>query len=177
MLNRYKKLWKFLTWQTQMLYLWSSYHDFFSSWGIWFAKTWFVPQKWLEGVNKKLSKTSQNIRFLAQFLPFFKTTRTNMPYLMHYLTLHHWSKFQTNLTSFEGVLHGKPPKIGPRWLLLCLHVFANSRLLTVSYLFRKASFTLSCFFLKTDIALQTIYKVISVLPKAFWYWICHFHCN
>ena len=140
-------------------------------------KTWFVTQKWLEGVNKKLSKTSQNIRFLAQFLPFFKTTRTNMPYLMHYLTLHHWSKFQTNLTSFEGVLHGKPPKIGPRWLLLCLHVFANSRLLTVSYLFRKASFTLSCFFLKTDIALQTIYKVISVLPKAFWYWICHFHCN
>ena len=52
-------------------------------------KTWFVTKKWLEGVNKKLSKTSQNIRFLSQFLPFFKTTRTNMPYLMHYLTLHH----------------------------------------------------------------------------------------
>ena len=53
----------------------------------------------------------------TDFLPFFKTTRKTIPYLLHYFTLHHWSKFQSNLTSFEGVLHWKQPKTGPRWLL------------------------------------------------------------
>ena len=32
-------------------------------------------------------------------------------------------------------------------------------------------------FLDTDIALQIIYKVISVFPKTLRYWVCHFHCN
>ena len=53
---------------------------------------------------------SQNINFLAQFQVFFKNEMETVICLMHYNTLYHWSKFQTNLTTFQWVTSKKPPR-------------------------------------------------------------------
>ena len=45
-----------------------------------------------------------------QFSSFFNTSIKTVAYLVHHLTCHHWSKFQTKLTTFWGVLAKKQPK-------------------------------------------------------------------
>ena len=37
---------------------------------------------------------------------------------MHYITLHHWTKFQTNLTTFQCVMSKKPPRSSLKLYLL-----------------------------------------------------------
>ena len=49
---------------------------------------------------------------------------------MHYFGLHQWSKFKTNLTTFQGVTSKKPHKSSLKWyfLLVRKHLkFENSR--------------------------------------------------
>ena len=54
---------------------------------------------------------SQKISLLAQFWPFFNTSIRAVANLMHdHLVCHHWSKFNTKLTAFWGVLAKKTPK-------------------------------------------------------------------
>ena len=54
MLNRYEKLWKFLTWQSKMLY---SYHDYASLWDLSFAKKLGRNSN---GVIERKRKTSES---------------------------------------------------------------------------------------------------------------------
>ena len=60
---------------------------------------------------------SLKVVFMAQFQVFFKNKIKTITYLMHYVALHHWSKFQTNLTTFQWVTSKKnaqkQPKIVP----------------------------------------------------------------
>ena len=53
---------------------------------------------------------SQKINFVAQFRPILNATIKAVAYLMHHLACHHWSKFQTKLTTFWGALTKNPPK-------------------------------------------------------------------
>ena len=46
---------------------------------------------------------------------------------MHYVTLHHWSKFETNLTTFQWVTSKKPPRSSLK-LYLLLKTFEISKL-------------------------------------------------
>ena len=45
-----------------------------------------------------------------QFRPFLNTSIKTVAYLTHHLACHYWSKFQTKLTTFGGVLAKNPPK-------------------------------------------------------------------
>ena len=54
---------------------------------------------------------SQKISFLAQFWPFLTTSIKTVAYLIHHLVRHHWSKFQSKLKTFLGVL-GPLTKMG-----------------------------------------------------------------
>ena len=78
------------------------------------------------GVRRRKPKTSQNdpencffgsISGAFQFLNFRKKIKT-ITYLMHCVTLHHWSKFQTNLTTFPGVKSKKLPRSSLKLYLL-----------------------------------------------------------
>ena len=53
---------------------------------------------------------SVKISFLPQFQPFLITSIKTVAYLMHHLSCHNWSKFQTQLTTFQGFLAKRPPK-------------------------------------------------------------------
>ena len=53
---------------------------------------------------------SQKISFLTQYWPFLNISIKAVAYLMHHLVCHHWSKFQTKLTSFWGVMAKKQSK-------------------------------------------------------------------
>ena len=53
---------------------------------------------------------SQKISFWAQFQPLLRITIKAMTFLIHYFIFHHWSKLQTNLTTFWEVLAKKLPK-------------------------------------------------------------------
>ena len=75
-----------------------------------FADDWGVTHRAQDGVNQKPLKMSQKIIFLAQFQVFFKNKMKTIMSLMHFNALHHWSKFQTNLTTFQWVTSKKPPK-------------------------------------------------------------------
>ena len=46
---------------------------------------------------------------------------------MYYVTLHHWSKFQTDLTTFQWVTSKKPPKSSLK-LYFLLKTFEISKL-------------------------------------------------
>ena len=70
---------------------------------------------------------SQKIVFLAQFQVFFKKKIKPITCLMHYVTLHHWSKFQTNLITFQWVTTKKPPRSSLK-LYLLLKTFEISKL-------------------------------------------------
>ena len=70
---------------------------------------------------------SQKINFLAQFQVFFKNKIKTITCLMHYVTLHHWSKFETNLTTFQWVTFKKPPGSSLK-LYLLLKTFEISKL-------------------------------------------------
>ena len=49
------------------------------------------------------AKISLKISFFAQLQPFHKTSVKTVAYLVHHLACQHWSKFQTKLTTFQGV--------------------------------------------------------------------------
>ena len=70
---------------------------------------------------------SLKVVFLAQFEVFFKNKIKTITYLMHYVALHHWSKFQTNLTTFQWVTSKKPPRSSLK-LYLLLKTFEISKL-------------------------------------------------
>ena len=56
--------------------------------------------------------------FLAQFWVFFKNKIKTVICLMRYLALHDWLKFQTNLTTFQGVMSKEPPGSSLQWYFL-----------------------------------------------------------
>ena len=73
---------------------------------------------------------SQKIKFLAWFQVFFKNKMKTVICLMHYNALHHWSKFQTNFSTFQWVTFKKPPRSSLKlnFLLVWKHLkFQNSR--------------------------------------------------
>ena len=78
------------------------------------AKSLDVTHRVWEDINKKNSQKSQKNSFLAQFQPFLNTSKRTIQYLMHHLTCHHWSKFQTKLTTFWGVLAKKNTQKQPK---------------------------------------------------------------
>ena len=70
---------------------------------------------------------SQKIGFLARFQVFFNNKTKTMTSLMLYVTLHHWLKFQTNLTTFQWVMPQKPVRSSLK-LYLLLKTFEISKL-------------------------------------------------
>ena len=70
---------------------------------------------------------SQEIGFLAQFQVFFKNKIKTITCLMHYVALHHWSKFQRNLTTCQWVTSKKSPRSSLK-LYLLLKTFEISKL-------------------------------------------------
>ena len=62
------------------------------------------------GVTQNPFKMSHKISFLAQFQVLFKNKIKTVPSLMHYDALHHWSKFQTNLTILQWATSKKPTR-------------------------------------------------------------------
>ena len=50
--------------------------------------------------------------FWLNFRRFLGNLTKAVTFLMHYNELHHWSKFQANLTIFQWVISKKPPKSG-----------------------------------------------------------------
>ena len=82
------------------------------------VEDWGVTQRKEEDVNQKPFKISQKIGFLVQFQVFFKNKIKTITYLMHYVTLHHWLKFQTNLTTFQWVTSKKLPRSSLKLYLL-----------------------------------------------------------
>ena len=90
------------------------------------AEDWGVTHRAQKGVNQKPLKMSQKIGFLAQFQVFLKNKIKTATCLMHYIALHHWSKFQTNLTTFHCVTSKSSLKL--YFLLVWKHLkFQNSR--------------------------------------------------
>ena len=87
--------------RTTIMYLYETFH---------LTKDWSVTHRVYEGVNKKPLKISQKFSFLAQFLGTFNTKLKTVLYVMHYLTLRYWSKFQTNLVPCGGVMAKKYPE-------------------------------------------------------------------
>ena len=74
-------------------------------------KVFNMAKDW--GVKNGEPKTSQNQPencFLAEFQVFFKNKIKTVTCLMHYVALHHWSKFQINLTKFWWVTSKKPTR-------------------------------------------------------------------
>ena len=87
--------------RTTIMYLYETFH---------LTKDWSVTHRVYEGVNKKSLKMSQKFSFLAQFLGAFNTKLKTVINVMHYLTLRYWSKFQTNLVPYGGVMAKKLPR-------------------------------------------------------------------
>ena len=52
---------------------------------------------------------SQKDQFFGAISTILNTSIKTVAYLMYHLAFHHWSKFQTKLTTFRGVI---PPKKG-----------------------------------------------------------------
>ena len=48
--------------------------------------------------------------FFGSVSGFFKNKIKTVTFLMHYVALHHWSKFQMNLTTFRWVTSKKPTR-------------------------------------------------------------------
>ena len=71
---------------------------------------WGVTHRAQEGVTQNPFKMSHKISFLAQFQVLFKNKIKTVPSLMHYDALHHWSKFQTNLTILQWATSKKPTR-------------------------------------------------------------------
>ena len=91
------------------------------------AEDWGVTHRVSEGVKQKSLKLSQKNGFLTQFQVFCKNKIKTITCLMHYVTLHHWSKFETNLTTFQWVTFKKPPRSSLK-LYLLLKTFEISKL-------------------------------------------------
>ena len=70
---------------------------------------------------------SQKIVFLAPFQLFLKNKIKTITCLTHYITLHHWTKFQANLTTFQWVTSKKQPRSSLK-LYLLLKTFEISKL-------------------------------------------------
>ena len=87
--------------RTTIMYLYETFH---------LTKDWSVTHRVYEGVNKKPLKMGQKFCFLAQFLGTFNTKLKTIIYVMHYLTLRYWSKFQTNLVPYGGGYGQKIPR-------------------------------------------------------------------
>ena len=79
--------------------------------------TWAVTQKQHSTTEKHL-KGSQKISFLTHFWPILKITIKNFAYLMRYLPMHYWLNFETDLSTFPGVRHWKPPRSSLKWCFL-----------------------------------------------------------
>ena len=80
-------------------------------------------------ITKNISKWARKLGFSAQFRPFLNSKIKTLTYLMHYLALHHWWKFQTNLSTSEGVRSKNTTKSSLKsyFLLLQKHLkFGNS---------------------------------------------------
>ena len=104
-------------------------------------------------------KMSLKISFFTQFQPFLNTSIKTVAYLMHHLACHHWSKFQTKLTTFYGVLAKRLPKSSLNWhfLLVQKHLkISNSRAadLMLLKLARYANYLNNFHLLKTEGANQ-----------------------
>ena len=136
----------------------------------------------VRGVNKKTLQNEPESQVFGSLSTIFLDYKKTVPYLIHYLILHHWSKFRQiwlHLKEYSIENHPKWDQDG------CFHAsmlpdinftlnlsFANSVIpLPQGFLYSVLLFW------DTDIALQTINKAISVFPKTLWYWVCHFHCN
>ena len=88
MLNRYKKLWKHNLTDTNAILM-----KFTTIMYLHILKTWGVRgRKWKTFQNEAKNQFLSSISTISEY---YKKTVT---YLMHYLTLHHWSKFQSSLT-------------------------------------------------------------------------------
>ena len=67
---------------------------------------------------------NQKISFLPQFRPFLNTSIKTVANLMHHLACHHWSKFQTKLTTFWRILAKRLPQnsLKSQFLLVRKHL-------------------------------------------------------
>ena len=79
---------------------------------------------------------SQKDQFFGAISTILNTSIKTVAYLMYHLAFHHWSKFQTKLTTFRGVI---PPKKGGTYtsplpppfpeIVLCQGYFPENSLL------------------------------------------------
>ena len=72
------------------------------------AENYGVNHRVYEGVTKKPLKKSQKISFWLLFF-YFLRHKTELHMILCF-SLHHWSKFQKNPTSFGGIIPIKPPR-------------------------------------------------------------------
>ena len=67
--------------------------------------------------------------FSTEFPPFLDSTITIVTYMLDSMVLHYWSRFQTYLTPFLGVMAKKRPKISLKsYFLLLSKIFEITKL-------------------------------------------------
>ena len=100
-----ENIWKLITFQPQMPHRWN-----LRGLSI-FMSLSLGRHPW--GVGGRGRKTSENelkIEFFWLISWIFKAISKTLIHGMCYLTLHHWEKFQRNLTAFGGATARKPPR-------------------------------------------------------------------
>ena len=82
-----------------------------------------------EGVEQKPLEMTPKMGFLGQFWPILYSRILTVKYLMHFITIYYWWKFETNKTIFRGVMSIKPPRSS-----LKQYFFAAKRIFQISKL-------------------------------------------
>ena len=72
--------------------------------------------------TEDLLELATNSAFCAKFLGIFKTTSKTITYVIHYLALHYWLKFQKNLTTFGVVMAKKTPRSSKNCTFCCYEI-------------------------------------------------------